>query len=502
MFGMLSGVSSGTICAILGFGVKKSLVAPNEFPQHMPKLPLVAIIGRPNTGKSTLFNRLIGRRVAIESPVAGTTRDHIIRKVESPDLDYLLMDTGGMGGGTEDKDFEKDVHAQSALALAAADLILLTVDGRSDLTKSDHQIVTMLRKERRRHVPVILVITKCDTEGAAEQAEHAFHGLGIADEIITTSAAHNRGTEELREMILKQLKKLHFVSEKLKVKSEKLDAEDSEEEQELQLPDRPPRIAIIGRPNVGKSSLINALMSDPQRKTSPKLVSEIPGTTRDATDTMIRHDEQDFIFVDTAGLRRKARIEEDLEGLSVLRTIQAIEDADVCVLLIDAGEEEVSNQDKKIAGTVIERGKGLIILVNKIDLKKGEERTAKMLEVERAFPFCRYAPVLPASAATRENLPKLFALALMVQRNMQRRIAPRELIAFIRDAVHGHPMTSLKSCKHATQAKDAPPTFVLFVRNPKAIQASQLRYLENRLRERFDLQGVPVRWVTKGPRER
>ncbi len=462
----------------------------------MAKLPLVAVIGRPNTGKSTLFNRLIGRRVAIESPVAGTTRDHIIRKVESPDLDYLLMDTGGMGGGTQDKDFEKDVHAQSALALAAADLILFTVDGRSELTKSDHQIVTMLRKNRRRHVPVILVITKCDTEGAAEAAEHAFHDLGIADEIITTSAAHNRGTDELHAMTVKHLKKLHFGKPDVGAVREPPLPRESHD-------DVCPRIAIIGRPNVGKSSLINALMSDPQRKTSPKLVSEIPGTTRDATDTMIRHDGQDFIFVDTAGLRRKARIERaetsasPLEGLSVLRTIQAIEDADVCVLLIDAGEEDVSNQDKKIAGTVIERGKGLIILVNKIDLKKGEDRTAKMLDVERAFPFCRYAPILPASAATRENLPKLFALALMVQRNMQRRIVPRELIAFIRDAVHGHPMTSLKSCKHATQAKDPPPTFVLFVRNPKAIQPSQLRYLENRLRERFDLQGVPVRWVTK-----
>lgn len=470
----------------------------------MSKLPLVAIIGRPNTGKSTLFNRLVRRRVAIESPVAGTTRDHIARKVETEDVDYLLIDTGGMGGGTKDKDFEKDVHGQSALALAAADVILFTIDGRSELTKNDHQIVQMLRKERRRHMPVILVITKCDTEKMTNEVKDAFHDLGIADDIVTTSAAHNLGTDDLQDTITKHLRKLHFEKSAPSAKKTKAHVEpddDSGDDSEPESEPTVPRIAIIGRPNVGKSSLINALMSDPQRKISPKLVSDIPGTTRDATDTMIRYEEQDFIFVDTAGLRRKARIEEDLEGLSVLRTIQAIEDADVCVLLINANEE-VSNQDKKIAGTVMERGKGLIILINKIDLLKGEERTAKMLETQRAFPFCRFAPLLPASAKTRDNLVKLFPLAMMVHRNMGLRIAPRELGAFLRDVVHGHPMSSLKTCKHVTQAKESPPTFVLFVRNPKTVQISQLRYIENRLRERFGLEGVPVKLVTKGPRDR
>ncbi len=473
----------------------------------MAKIPLVTIIGRPNTGKSTLFNRLVGRRVAIESSVAGTTRDHIARKVKSDGVEYLLIDTGGMGGGTTDKDFEDDVHAQSALALAAADVILFTVDGRSELTKSDHEIVKILRTKRKRHVPVILIITKCDTEKMEEEARHAFHKLGIGEEIITVSAAHNRGTEELQEMITKQLLKLNFVVEKKEDREQRTeDSEEQDAEDSVLFPLStvlsPPRVAIIGRPNVGKSSLVNALMSDPQRETSPKLVSDIPGTTRDSTDSIIRHDDQEFIFVDTAGLRRKARIEEDLEGLSVLRTLQAIEDCDVAVLLVDATDAEVANQDKKIAGTVIEQGKGLIIVLNKIDLVKGEKRTEKMLEVQRAFPFCRYAPMLPASAVTRENLPKLFSLVLMVQRNMKLRIAPRELTAFLQDAIHGHPMSSLKSCKHVTQAKDPPPTFVLFVRNPKTVQPSQIRYLENRMRERFGLDGVPVKWVTKGPRDR
>ncbi len=472
------------------------------------RLPLVAIIGRPNTGKSTLFNRLVGKRIAIESPVPGTTRDHIARKVATDDVDYLLIDTGGMGpslrsGQDPGPNFDKNVFAQSALALAAADLILFTVDGRSELTKSDHQIVQMLRTKRKRHVPVILVITKCDTEKMTNEVKDSFHQFGIADDIVTTSAAHNLGTEELQEIIIKHLLKLNFG--KLKIENVKWKISSEEKGKTDDFPfsifHSPPRVAIIGRPNVGKSSLINALMSDPQRKVSPKLVSDIPGTTRDATDTVIRHEDQEFIFVDTAGLRRKARIEEDLEGLSVLRAIQAIEGADVCVLLINANEE-VSNQDKKIAGTVIERGKGLIILINKIDLLKGEERTKKMLETQRAFPFCRYAPILPVSAKSRENLPKLFPLAMMVHRNLGLRIAPRELGAFLKDVIYGHPMSALKTCKHVSQAQDPPPTFVLFVRNPKTVHVSQLRYIENRLRERFGLEGVPVRLVTKGPRDR
>jgi GTP-binding protein len=354
----------------------------------------------------------------------------------------------------------------------------------------------MLRKQRRRHVPVILVITKCDTDKMEEDAEHAFHSLGVGEKTLLVSAAHNKGTTELKETIMKMLKDLHFAKEKKAPEVAKEETEEENSEEIIQHTLGIPRIAIVGRPNVGKSSLVNALMSDPQREVSPKLVSDIPGTTRDATDTIIRHEGQDFIVVDTAGLRRKARIEEDLEGLSVLRTIQAIEDADVVVLLIEANET-VSNQDKKIAGTVIERGKGLIILVNKIDLMKAEERIEKMKEARAAFPFCKFAPIVPVSAKTRENLPKMFDLALMAHRNLYRRIAPRELKGFLGDVIAGHPMSAFKSCKYVTQSKDIPPTFILFLRNPKKVQISQMRYIENRLRERFGLEGVPVKWITK-----
>jgi GTP-binding protein len=445
----------------------------------MPKLPLVAIIGRPNTGKSTLFNRLVRARVAIESPVAGTTRDHVTRKVRTEQLDYLLIDTGGMGGGTEDKDFEDDVEAQSLLALEAADIIILTLDSRTQLLKSDEQIIRILRRKRKRHVPVIVVVTKCDTQGLIEEARGSFHAMGLGEDLIFTGAAHNVGTEILEERIITRLKEMHFVKEEAIVHAEGT-----------------PRVAIIGKPNVGKSSLINALMSETQRKTSPKLVSSIPGTTRDSTDTIVTHEDREYLFVDTAGLRRPARVDADLEGLSTIRTVQAIEQCDVALLLVD-GDERVSQQDKRIASLVIERGKGLIILVNKIDLRKSEERIEKVQETKGAFPFCRYAPVVPVSTITRENLVKIFPLVDRVRQNLSRRIPPKELHRFVDDALHGQPMGELKSCKHVTQAKDAVPTFVLFVRHPKKVQISQLRYLENRLRSTFDFDGVPIRLITK-----
>lgn len=446
----------------------------------MPRLPVVAIIGRPNTGKSTLFNRLAARRIAIESDVAGTTRDHIAHVVDRPEMRYLLLDTGGMGGGTEDKDFEKDVHGQSLLALKAADVIVFTINGREEITGSDQIIAQILRRDRRRHVPIILVVTKCDTEAFQKVAESLVHELAIADDVVYVSAAHNLGTEELHELIAAHLTKLKF---------EKPSEPDPAN---LELP----RIAILGKPNVGKSSIINALMSEQQRSLSPKLVSDIPGTTRDATDTIIRYHEQDFVFVDTAGLRRQSRVEEELEELSVLRTIQALEECDVALLVLDA-TEAVSQQDKHIAGIVIEQGKGLVILLNKADLVKGDERKQKLTDIAHAFLFCRWAPVLSCSAKTRDGLLKLFDLALMAHRNRQRHIDTKDLNSFFKDAMMNQPMGALASAKYITQAKDPPPTFAIFVRNPKQIQLSQLRYLENRLREQFGMQGTPVRFVTR-----
>ncbi|TSC58100.1 MAG: GTP-binding protein [Candidatus Peregrinibacteria bacterium Greene0416_19] len=458
----------------------------------MPRLPLVAIIGRPNTGKSTLFNRMIGERRAIESPVPGTTRDHVSQKVETDDVDYLLVDTGGMGGGTDDKDFEEDVQKQSLLAVTAADAIVLTINSRDDLTVSDREVASLLRKKKQKHVPVIIAVTKVDNPDRDDEAVALGSELGIADDIFPVSATHGRGVSELEDAIIAHLKNLHF--EKIRSPKSLREPQGSSEPRTAEV--RSPKIAVIGKPNVGKSSLINVLMPEPERKVSPRLVSEIPGTTRDTTDTVIRHEGREYLFIDTAGLRRHAKVEEGIEQYAMLRSIQAIEQADVAVLLIDA-TEPVSRQDKRIVSIAVDAGKGLLLLLNKIDLLTTEKKHAKIDEIIAAFPFCRFAPLLPVSTRTREGLLKMFDYIDMIHRNRLRRIPTKELHTFLEDAVHRQPMSSLASAKHITQAEDPPPTFVLFVRDPKRIQVSQLRYLENRLRSTFGFEGTPVRWVTK-----
>ncbi len=451
----------------------------------MSKLPLVAIIGRPNTGKSTLFNRFIGSRRAIISDIPGTTRDHVTSKVEHDDLDYLLVDTGGMGGGTDDKDFEDDVHAQSVLALAAADVIVFTVNSREELTASDHEVVTLLRKKRKKHVPVILAVTKADNDKIFEEALPQFHALGIADDIIAVSALNNLGIAELEECIIDNLQKLHFKKE------EAIAATESDV----------PRIAVIGKPNVGKSSLVNALMSETQRQTSPRLVSDVPGTTRDSTDTVIRHKDREFIFVDTAGLKRQAKTDEGIDSFAMLRSIQALEQSDVAILVLDASQA-ISKQDKRIAGMAVDAGKGLIILMNKSDLISKEQKEERERDLAAEFPFCRFAPVIYGSTKTRDGLLKMFDLMDMIKRNRMRRIPVKELHRWFDQNVSGMPLGPIARAKHITQAEDIPPTFVLFVSKPKQVEVSQLRFLDNRIRQTFDFQGSPIRWITKGPRER
>lgn len=443
----------------------------------MSKLPTVAIIGRPNTGKSTLFNRLIGRRKAIVSDVPGTTRDHVAGRVETPTVDYLLIDTGGMGGGTNDEDFEDDVHAQSLLALANADVILFTVNSQEELTTSDFGIVDDLRKKRKGHVPVLLVVTKCDNPERTEEILPQYYELGIADHILPISANHMLGIEELRDEIVDRLEQLHFKKE---------------EDEASALP----RIAIIGKPNVGKSSIINAFMSEKQKEESPLMVSDVPGTTRDAVDTIIRFHDQEYLFIDTAGIKRRTQTDKDIETFAYFRSIRALEEADIAVLVLDA-TQPVSKQDKRIARTAIEDGKGLIVLLNKVDLLSTEQRATALTEAQQELPFCSFAPFLTVSAETRKDLVKVFELIELVQQNRSRRIPTKALNEWFRDAVYGKPMGSLSSSKHITQAEDIPPTFTLFVKHPKDIHVSQLRYLENNLRQTFGLEGTPVRWITK-----
>lgn len=446
----------------------------------MARLPTVAIIGRPNTGKSTLFNAMVGRRRAIVSEVAGTTRDHVVQRIYNQELDYLLLDTGGIGGGSTDKDFEDDVGKQSLIALEAADLIVFTVNSKEELTASDYEVVDILRKQKRRHVPVILVPTKCDNVAIIEGKLPQYYALGMGDAVIAVSAIHRMGIDELEEKIIKELKKLNFMK----------DAPSTSTASDL------PRIAIIGKPNVGKSSIVNALMSDPQRDLSPRLVSEIPGTTRDSSDSIIKYEEKEYIFVDTAGLRRKSRVDEDLETISAIKSIQAMEDSDITILTLDA-HDVISKQDKRIAGMALEEGKGLILLLNKADLLTQAERKEKEMEVRASFQFCRFAPILFVSAKTRDGLPKLFALIELIQRNRQRRIPTKELLRWFESTMQKLPARELSRSKFLSQAEDVPPTFIIFVKNPKNIEVSQLRGLENSIRTTFAFEGTPIRWITK-----
>lgn len=447
----------------------------------MSKLPIVAIIGRPNTGKSTLFNRLVGRRKALVSSIAGTTRDHVVQRVRNQEVDYLLLDTGGIGGGSTDTDFEDDVSAQSVIAIDAADVILFTVNSREELTGSDTQIIDMLRKRKRTHVPVILIATKCDNESEIDAKLPEYLGLGIGDEVIVVSSLHRIGTDELEESIIKHLKKLHFENPKT-----------------LHLTPNTSiaRIAIVGKPNVGKSSLLNALMSDPQRALNARLVSDIPGTTRDSSDSIIRFEDRDYLFVDTAGLRRKARVEEDLETLSAIKALQAVEDCDIVILVLDS-TDVVSRQDKRLASLAIEEGKGLIIVFNKSDLLKPAERKEKEEETRKLFPFCRFVPFLHASALTREGLLTFFPQIDTVDRNRRRRIPTKELIRWYEDTVIRVPARELAGSKYITQAEEVPPTFVLFVHSPRNVDVTQLRFLENNIRTTFAFEGTPIRWITK-----
>ena len=450
----------------------------------MAKLPLVAIIGRPNTGKSTLFNRLIGGRRAIVSDIPGTTRDHVSSRVEGDDVDYLLVDTGGMGGGTEDEDFEDNVHSQSLLALAHADLILFLVNSREELTAADYEVVDCLRKKRKKHVSVFLIITKCDNPETVDVVAPQFGSLAIAEKVIPISAFHGVGVDELENSIEESLLEMHFARS------------DDQDDERLS-----PRVAVVGRPNVGKSSLVNALMSDPQRNSSPLLVSDVPGTTRDSTDTTIRANGKEYLFIDTAGLRRQTKVKEEIEAYSVLRTLRAIEEADVTILTLDA-TQEIAKQDKHIAGLAIERGSGLIICVNKIDLLDEESLEEKKLEVKQEFPFCRWAPVVYCCAKTRKKLPHLFEHIDSVHQNRARRITTSDLNRWYNDVLESHQGTILKGGrvggKYLTQVTTAPPAFTIFCKDPTKLRLSTLRYMENRLRETFAFEGTPVLWYKRG----
>lgn len=438
--------------------------------------PLVAIVGRPNVGKSTLFNRLVQSRLAIVEKQSGVTRDRLYLKTHWLDRSFILIDTGGIIMEDGDK-IEDSIRKQAQIAIEEADLVLLVVDLRSGLTSMDLEIAGMLRKTRK---PVTVVANKADTPDLYHEGSELY-SLGFGEPVLV-SAVHGLNTGDLLDNIVGKL------------------PEPPVELKELEDDEYVIKTSVVGRPNVGKSSLINVLLEEERM-----IVTDIPGTTRDAVDSFLHRGEDKFLFIDTAGIRRKSRIYNSVEYYSVLRSFRAMENADVAIMVIDA-KEMVTEQDKRIAGQAHENGKGIIIGVNKWDLITKENKTVKEFtqKVRKELTFLQYAPVIFVSAKTKQRVFKMLDLIKKVAENRERRVSTGVLNNLIREvmAINPPPGTRGKSLKiyYATQVKGRPPTFLLFVNDPELLHFSYKRFLENRLREAFDFEGTPLRIVTRRKR--
>jgi len=429
----------------------------------MPK-PIVAIVGRPNVGKSTLFNRLVGQRLAIVEDVPGTTRDRIYGNAEWRGAAFTLIDTGGLQVGATD-DLVAQVQAQARIAIAEADVIVFMTDVMEGLTAGDEEIVPILRRSRK---PVILVANKADNRRLRLEATE-FYQLGLG-EPLPISALHGTGTGDLLDKIV--------ASFPVQVEEEEVEAV---------------KVAIVGRPNVGKSSLLNAILGWERA-----IVHEEPGTTRDALDTFIEWDGEPVVLIDTAGIRRRGRIAPGVEKYSVLRALRAIDRADVALLLIDA-VEGVTDQDTHIAGYILEEAKGVVIVVNKWDLIAKDTYTMDQYtqHIRERLKFIPYAPILFVSAKTGQRVNRVLEVALRVREERLRRIPTGELNRMVSEAVarHAPPSKAGKRLKiyYVTQADVDPPTFVFFVNDKRLLHFSYKRYLENQIRERFRFEGTPLR---------
>ena len=433
---------------------------------------VVAIVGRPNVGKSTLFNRLVGERIAIVEDVAGTTRDRIYATTEWRGRDFSLIDTGGLeepGPGQ----IEAAVRRQAEAAIDEADVVMFLVDAQTGVLPVEHDVADLLRRSGK---PVLLVANKADSwRGEAQSAEFYELGLGTP---LTVSAIQGIGTGDL----------LDAVVELLPVHEDEPESAD-------------PRVAIVGRPNVGKSSLLNTLVGAERA-----VVSDIPGTTRDSIDTTLDFDDRRVVLVDTAGIRRRGRIEEGIEKYALLRTAHALERADVAILMTD-GTEGVTAQDVHIAGYALEAGVGVVLAVNKWDVvDRGPEMTAQVeAEITREFHFMPWMPHRFVSAKTGRNVPETLADALTIVDERKKRVPTSDLHALLTEAVAAHPPTAYRGRElrftHVTQAKGRQPTFVFFVDPPEGVHFTYQRYLENRIRERFGFAGTPIKLEFKAAKE-
>ena len=437
--------------------------------------PVVAIVGRPNVGKSTLFNALAGEKIAIVKDTPGVTRDRIYAEVNWLDKDFTLIDTGGIEPESRDVILAQ-MREQAQIAIDTADVILFMTDVKQGLVDADSKVADMLR---RSHKPVILVVNKVDNFQKMMPDVYEFYNLGIGDPM-PISAAERIGIGDMLDKVLE-----HFP-----------ERSGTEEEDER------PRIAIVGKPNVGKSSIINKLIGEDR-----VIVSDIAGTTRDAIDTDIVHNGREYVFIDTAGLRRKNKIKEELDRYSIIRTVTAVERADVVLIVIDA-VEGVTEQDAKIAGIAHDRGKGVIIVVNKWDAIEKNDKTVKEYEqkIRMVLSFMPYAEIMYVSAKTGQRLPKLFDMIDMVIENQTLRIATGVLNEIMTEAValQQPPSDKGKRLKlyYITQVAVKPPTFVIFVNDKELMHFSYTRYLENRIREAFGFKGTSLKFFIRERKEK
>lgn len=436
--------------------------------------PIVAVVGRPNVGKSTLFNVLAGEQISIVKDTPGVTRDRIYADVSWLDYNFTLIDTGGIEPESNDV-LLKFMREQAEIAIETADVIMFIVDVRQGLVDADYQVADMLRKSKK---PIVLVVNKVDNFDKFMPDVYEFYNLGIGDPQ-PISASSRLGLGDMLDEVTKYF------------------GENSKNEEE----DERPRIAIIGKPNAGKSSIINKLLGEER-----VIVSDIAGTTRDAIDTEVVRNGNRYVFIDTAGLRRKSKIKEDIERYSIIRTVAAVERCNVAVLVIDA-TQGVTEQDAKIAGIAHERGKGMIIAVNKWDLiEKNDKTIYKFTEdIRDVLAFMPYAELIFISAETGQRLPKLFDTIDAVIENHSLRIATGVLNEIVTEAVAMQQPPSDKGKRlkifYVTQVSVKPPTFVIFVNDKELMHFSYTRYLENRIRDTFGFRGTPLKFIVRERKE-
>ena len=427
--------------------------------------PIVAIVGRPNVGKSTLFNNLVGDRIAIVDDMPGVTRDRLYRETEWNGVEFVVVDTGGLEPRNNEFMMTK-IKEQAEVAMNEADVILFVVDGKSGVNPLDEEIAYILRKKQK---PIILCVNKIDNFLQQQDDVYDFWGLGF-EHLIPVSGAHKVNLGDMLDMVTEMIEKI-----------------DLPEEEEDVL-----KLAIIGKPNAGKSSLVNRLSGEERT-----IVSDIAGTTRDAIDTIVQYKDNKYMIIDTAGIRRKSKVEESLEYYSVLRAIKTIKRADVCILMLD-GKDGLTQQDKRIAGIAAEELKPIVVVVNKWDLVDKNKVSMKSMKEElyAELPFLSYAPIEFVSALTGQRTTKILEISDTIYEEYTKRISTGILNTVLKDAVlMNNPPTRkgrVVKINYATQVSSAPPKFVLFCNYPELIHFSYARYIENKFREAFGFDGSPI----------